>query len=112
MFFNHFREDLSEKLQQRLEAAFLEKDLYFSEYAVYLPWLKREAFYALLKRSDVFLDTMGFSGFGTAMQAIECGLPVVAWEGRFMRGRLTSGILKRMGFPVSLPTTKMAITLI
>jgi predicted O-linked N-acetylglucosamine transferase (SPINDLY family) len=30
------------------------------------------------------------------MQAIESGLPLVTREGRFMRGRLASGILKRM----------------
>jgi len=30
------------------------------------------------------------------MQAVECGLPIVAWEGRFMRGRFASGIVKRM----------------
>ena len=31
------------------------------------------------------------------MQAIECGLPIVDREGRFMRGRLASGILQQMG---------------
>ena len=51
----------------------------------------------MLKRADVFLDTIGFSGFNTAMQAIECALPIVTLDGRFMRGRLASGILRRMG---------------
>jgi predicted O-linked N-acetylglucosamine transferase (SPINDLY family) len=97
VFFNHFRENLSEKLRQRLDAAFLEADMYFSEHTVYLPWLKRPAFFGLMKRADVYLDTMGFSGFNTAMQAIECQTPVVAWDGAFMRGRLASGILRRMG---------------
>jgi predicted O-linked N-acetylglucosamine transferase (SPINDLY family) len=50
-----------------------------------------------MKRADLFLDTIGFSGFNTAMQAVECGLPIVTRDGRFMRGRLASGILKRMG---------------
>ena len=50
-----------------------------------------------MKQVDVFLDTIGFSGFNTAMQAIECGLPIVTLDGRYMRGRLGSGILKRMG---------------
>ena len=50
-----------------------------------------------MSQADVFLDTMGFSGFNTALQAIESGLPVAAWEGRFLRGRLASGILRRMG---------------
>ena len=96
VFFNHFKENLSEKLQQRLEAAFLDADMYFSEHSLYLPWLKRSAFFGLMQRADVYLDTIGFSGFNTAMQSIECGLPIVAWEGQFMRGRLASAIVKRM----------------
>ena len=50
-----------------------------------------------MKRADVFLDTIGFSGFNTAVQALECGLPIVTREGRFLRGRLASGPLKRIG---------------
>jgi predicted O-linked N-acetylglucosamine transferase (SPINDLY family) len=53
-------------------------------------------FYDLMRRASVFLDTIGFSGFNTAIQAVECGLPVVTREGRFLRGRLASGILRRL----------------
>ncbi len=31
------------------------------------------------------------------MQAAERGIPIVTREGRFLRGRLASGILRRMG---------------
>lgn len=99
VFFNHKRENLSEKLAQRLEAAFESGGLFFHAYGVFLPWLKRDAFYALMRKASVYLDTIGFSGFNTAMQAIECGLPIVTKDGRFMRGRLASGILKRMDMP-------------
>jgi len=99
VFFHFSRENLSEKLEQRLEAAFEEAGLFFYGQAIFLPFLSREAFYALMRRATVFLDTIGFSGFNTAMQAIECGLPVVTREGKFMRGRLASGILRRMGMP-------------
>jgi predicted O-linked N-acetylglucosamine transferase (SPINDLY family) len=67
------------------------------EYVTFVPWQDAPGFWGLLKRADVFLDTIGFSGFNTAMQAVECGLPIVTREGRFLRGRLASGILKRMG---------------
>jgi protein O-GlcNAc transferase len=40
------------------------------------------------------------------MQAVECGLPIVAREGRFMRGRLASGILKRMGLSELVATSE------
>lgn len=84
-------------LRRRLEAAFARAELDFGKQVVFIPWQDRPAFYGLMQRVDVLLDTIGFSGFNTAMQAIECGLPIVAREGRFMRGRLASGILKRMG---------------
>ena len=50
-----------------------------------------------MQRADVLLDTLGFSGFNTAMQAVQCGLPIVTRWGRFMRGRLAAGVLARMG---------------
>jgi predicted O-linked N-acetylglucosamine transferase (SPINDLY family) len=49
-----------------------------------------------LRSADLYLDTIGFSGFNTVIQALECGLPVVSCRGRFMRGRLGSGILERL----------------
>jgi predicted O-linked N-acetylglucosamine transferase (SPINDLY family) len=42
------------------------------------------------------LDTTGFSGFNTAMQAVEAGTPIIAMKGAFMRGRFASAILRRM----------------
>ena len=63
----------------------------------FLPWQSRASFRALLKRADLYLDTIGFSGFNTAVQALECGLPIVAREGRFLRGRLASGVLRHLG---------------
>jgi predicted O-linked N-acetylglucosamine transferase (SPINDLY family) len=89
--------NLAEKLRQRLEAVFARHDLNIDEYVIFVPWQNGPAFDGLLKRADVFLDTIGFSGFNTAMQAVERGIPIVTREGRFLRGRLASGILKRMG---------------
>ena len=97
LFFNYRTGALSHKLQARLRAAFAAHGLDLERYARFIPWQEREAFYGLLGRADVYLDTLGFSGFNTALQAIQCGLPVVALEGRFLRGRLASGILRRIG---------------
>jgi len=84
-------------LRRRLEAAFADGGLDATKYLVFLPWQIRPAFFGLMQRVHMFLDTIGFSGFNTAMQAVECALPVVTREGRFLRGRFASGILKRMG---------------
>jgi protein O-GlcNAc transferase len=98
VFFTHQASpNMSEKLRQRLEVEFARNRLDLDEFAIFIPWQNWPGFFGLLKRADVFLDTIGFSGFNTAMQAVECGLPVVTREGRFLRGRLASGILKQIG---------------
>jgi predicted O-linked N-acetylglucosamine transferase (SPINDLY family) len=97
VFFQYEVAELSQKLQARIAAAFRSAKLDPAQYLVWIPWQPRAAFFALLRQADVYLDTIGFSGFNTMMQAIECQLPCVTYEGRFMRGRLGSGILRRLG---------------
>lgn len=87
---------LSRRLEMRLERAFSQAGLDSAKHVVFIPWQPKADFFALLRRADAFLDTIGFSGFNTAMQAIECGLPIVTCEGHFMRGKFASAILKRM----------------
>jgi len=86
----------AERLEQRLRDAFAAAGVDFEAHVRFLPWLPQSAFFGLLQRADVFLDTLGFSGFNTAIQAVECGTPMVAWEGRFMRGRFASSMLRSM----------------
>jgi protein O-GlcNAc transferase len=91
-------DDLKAKvLEQRLRGAFTEGGVDFDATVRFVPWLDRAQFFGLLGRADAFLDTVGFSGFNTAMQAVQCGTPIVAWEGKFMRGRFASAILRQMG---------------
>ncbi len=98
VFFTPGRADeLMQRLRERMARSFAAAGLELDAYGAFVPWQSRAQFHGLLAQADVFLDTMGFSGFNTALQAIECGLPVCAWEGRFLRGRLASGILRRMG---------------
>jgi protein O-GlcNAc transferase len=80
----------------RLDHRFREAGLDPERYIVMVPWQPQEAFFGLMRRATVYLDSPGFSGFNTVMQAIECELPVVAFEGQFMRSRFASGILRRM----------------
>lgn len=98
-----FRQDtnplLSDAVFARLRAAFVAAGLEFDRHVRPIPWQTHARFYGLMRRADLFLDTIGFSGFNTAIQAMECGLPVVTVEGKFMRGRLASGILREMEMP-------------
>jgi predicted O-linked N-acetylglucosamine transferase (SPINDLY family) len=84
-------------LETRLRSAFAESGLRFDDHCAFIPWQDREQFFGLMRRAHVYLDTIGFSGFNTAMQAVDCGLPLVTQQGRYMRGRFASGILCRMG---------------
>jgi len=97
VFFEHDKRDFTRKLRARLTQVFAEAGLDADAHLVWLPWLPKPAFLGVLNQADVYLDTVGFSGFNTFMQAVEAGLPAVSHEGRFMRGRLGSGILRRLG---------------
>jgi len=83
----------------RLNAAFARARLDPKHYLKWIPWQPRASFFGLMDQADVYLDTLGFSGFNTLMQAVQCHLPTVTLAGRFMRGRLGSGILERLGLP-------------
>jgi predicted O-linked N-acetylglucosamine transferase (SPINDLY family) len=92
-------------IQTRLQAAFARAGIPADEHVAFLPRQSRAGFFGLMQMADLCLDTIGFSGFNTTMQAIECGLPVVGHEGRFMRGRFASGILRHMGLDELVATT-------
>lgn len=97
LFFTHANAALSRRLHQRLRAVFAARGMDADRFVTFLPWLSNTAFQGLMEHAYVYLDTIGFSGFNTALQAVQCALPVVSREGRFMRGRLASGIFKRIG---------------
>ena len=62
----------------------------------------------LVRGIDLCLDTLGFSGFNTALHVLDCGAPLVAYEGRFLRGRLASGPLRHLGLDELVAGSKQA----
>ena len=97
VFFCAHPEQLSQMLQARLRRVFTGAGVNFDESVRFIPWQAQAAFFGVLDRAHVYLDSIGFSGFNTTMQAVERATPVVAWEGEFMRGRFASGILREAG---------------
>jgi protein O-GlcNAc transferase len=97
VFFRSPRAEISRQFEQRLRRAFARGGADFDATVCLIPTLPRTQFYGLMAYSTVMLDTIGFSGFNTALQSLECALPIVAHEGEFMRGRLASGLLRRIG---------------
>ncbi len=63
----------------------------------FLPRLSGADFIRAQALADVVLDTPGFSGGKTSLEAFAVGQPVVTLPSRYLRGRLTHGFYRRMG---------------
>ena len=81
----------------QIYARFEQAGLSAQDHLHWLPWLSGPQFLGLMRGADVFLDSIGFSGFNTAVQALHAQLPLVAWEGAHLRARLASGLLRHLG---------------
>lgn len=59
----------------------------------------KAVFRALLKQFDVCIDSPGWSGGITGLDALGSGTPVVTMPGTYLRQRLVSGFCKQAGVP-------------
>jgi predicted O-linked N-acetylglucosamine transferase (SPINDLY family) len=105
VFFASSRGSMHITLLTRLRKAFSSAGVDFDTQVCVIPMLDRARFFSLMQKSTLLLDTLGFSGFNTALQGLECGLPVLAYEGKFMRGRLASAIMRKMAMPELVATS-------
>jgi CRISPR-associated protein Csy1 len=65
----------------------------------FLPELPHGTFRDVLAIADVMLDSPNFSGGSSALDALAVGLPIIAQEGRYMRGRQSAAMLRIVGLP-------------
>jgi len=105
VFFRSRSAVMDRLFEQRLRGVFEASGVDFDGHVTIVPALAQSRFFGLMRHSALMLDTVGFSGFNTALQAVECALPVLAFEGEFMRGRLASGIMRRLDLPELVATT-------
>jgi predicted O-linked N-acetylglucosamine transferase (SPINDLY family) len=97
----------------RLEKAFGEVGLDYQDYCIFLPVLPRPVYFDLLCCCDIYLDTPGWAGGNTTLDAIAAALPIVTWPGELMRSRHSLGFLKVMGIMETIAidfTTYVAIS--
>jgi len=95
IFFNEDN-DRMQILFKRLSKLFLLNKVNIDKHIKIIDWLDRDDFVSLLHQADVYLDTIGFSGFNTALLAVEANLPIVTLKGELLKSRLASGILERI----------------
>ena len=93
---NHRTSILGERFLRRLETAFSRFGLRMEDYVRMVPTLDAAHYRAFNQLADVFLDSIGWSGCNSTLEALACDLPVVTMPGELMRGRHTHAILKMM----------------
>jgi len=90
-------EEITELFQARLADAFQSYHLNYEDHCLFVQRLTPNDYLSLNLASDIYLDTIEWSGGNTTLEAIACNLPIVTTPGRFMRGRHSFAMLKQMG---------------
>jgi predicted O-linked N-acetylglucosamine transferase (SPINDLY family) len=83
----------------RLAAAFAAHGLRSEDHCIMLPYMDRSDFVASFAASDIFLDSIGWSGCNTTLESLSHDLPIVTLAGDFMRGRHGLAILQQLRVP-------------
>lgn len=94
----HVRAELEALLRER----FAEHGAAFDGRVKLHPALKHEVFFQLMEHCDVYLDTLGWSGGHTTLEALSTDLPIVTSPGEFMRARHTYAMLHLMQLDAEL----------
>ena len=96
---------LTRQFSLRLNKAFNKFNLSSEDYVIFLPSLDPGHYNAINCLSDIYLDSIGWSGGNTTLEAIACNLPIITCPGEFMRGRHSMAILNMMGVTETTAST-------
>jgi protein O-GlcNAc transferase len=87
----------TEIFRRRIARAFEREGLDADRHVVVLPRMEGALFHAVARLSDIFLDSIGWSGCNSALECMACGLPAITCDGTSMRSRHNYSFLKMMG---------------
>ena len=90
-------EAVTEIFRERMGDAFAAAGLDAERHVVILPPLSQQDYVHAVGLADVILDTIGWSGGKSTLDCLETDPAIVTLPGRFMRGRHTAAILRRIG---------------
>jgi predicted O-linked N-acetylglucosamine transferase (SPINDLY family) len=105
VFIRHLGHGVTDLFQQRLDRAFSALGLKADDHCVMLEPMSMSRFAAASAQCDVMLDSIGWSGGNTTLEALAQDLPVVTFQGELMRGRVSAGMLRMMGMPETIAET-------
>ena len=96
---------VTEQFRLRIKKAFDRFNMNADNYVIFLPYLDAGQYHAMNCLVDIYLDSIGWSGGNTTLEAIACNLPVVTLPGKLMRGRHSAAILSMMGMTETIAKT-------
>ncbi len=106
VFLSHFGgANITRIVRERLTRAFAAAGLRADDYCVFLGRMSQSKFVAAAGLSDVFLDSIGWSGCNSALESLPHNLPIVTMPGAFMRGRHGMAILQMLGVTETIAAT-------
>jgi predicted O-linked N-acetylglucosamine transferase (SPINDLY family) len=82
---------------ERLGTAFQARGLDLHRHVVVLGRRDYASYLGGIANADLVLDSTGFSGGATSLDALSVGTPIVTVQGEFMRGRQTAAMLRMLG---------------
>ena len=97
LFISHPSEAVTDQFRERISRAFDRQHMKADDHVIFLSRLDADQYQAANLLSDVFLDSIGWSGNNTTFEAIACNLPIVTLPGTLMRARHCSAVLRMMG---------------
>lgn len=105
LFIAHKSSAVTEQFRSRLYESFKRFHMDAERHVVILPRLDPAQFHGTNLLADIYLDSIGWSGCNSTLEAAACDLPVVTLPGEFMRGRHSFAILTMMGMTETIAET-------
>lgn len=88
---------LQARFRARLAAAFRDRGLDPAAHLVFVPEVSAAEHRERIGCADLMLDSVGWSGCNSVIEALGQGIPVVTWPGSTMRSRHAAALLATLG---------------
>ena len=105
-FFNGKSDFVTSIFKNRLSILSTKHKIPYNKYFHFLPRCEYNEFLGYIRESDIILDSLNFSGFNTAIEAISLNKPIVTLPGNLMRKKLAYSVLKKINIEETIATSK------
>ena len=96
---------VTQLFQSRLRQAFAARGLNADRYCLFLEPMSQEDFLGTVRLADIVLDSIGWSGGKSTLDALAEAPVIVTYAGTLMRGRHTMAILMCVGITETIAAT-------